>query len=62
MVNHCINWFIAVLIKHDTLINEVWFLKILAMGVPEVFKMIFHLIILMHNENDRRGPDSAKEM
>jgi len=33
-----------------------------AMNVPEVFKIIFHLIILMHDGSDRLGPDSAKEM
>ena len=62
MINYCVNWFVDVLTTHDTLINELWFLKIQAMDVPEVFKMIFDLIILMHNENNRLDLDSAKEM
>ena len=44
------------------LINTLWFLKIQAMDVLGVFKMIFHLIILMHNGNDRLSLDSVKEM
>ena len=45
--------------KHDNVDKYTLISKDTGNGRTEVFKMQFHLMIHMHNENDRLGPISV---